>query len=132
MTQHTLFVCTLCRFSESNQAQNETGNPASGGEQLLNHVTEAVNNSDWGDQIQVQPVRCMAVCHRSCVVAFAASQKLTFIFSGLSPQQSIPDLMQFGKQYTAHPTGNVPYGERPAAMKRGLVAVLPPVSAQPT
>lgn len=131
MPQHTLFVCALCRSSEASPEHNATG-ATSGGEQLLNHVTEAVKNCDWSDQIQVQPVRCMAVCHRSCVVAFAASQKLTFIFSGLSPQHSIPELMQFGKQYAAHPTGNVPYGERPAAMKRGLVAVLPPVPAQPT
>ncbi|WNZ24323.1 DUF1636 domain-containing protein [Leptolyngbya sp. NK1-12] len=128
MTHHTLFVCTLCRFSGTNQPQPEShGAGLSGGEQLFNQITAAVNECDWRERIQIQPVRCMGVCSRSCVVAFVAAEKLTFIFSGLSPQQSIPELMQFGRQYTHHPTGNVPYGERPAAMKRGLVAVLPPV-----
>ena len=116
MTQHTLFVCTLCRLPDAPQSPEAP----SGGQRLLNQL-----NADLSDPaIQIQPVRCMGVCSRSCVVAFAAPNKLTFVLSGLTPA-SVPELQEFSQQYISQHNGNVPFKQRPEAVKQGIVAVLP-------
>lgn len=123
MTQHTLFVCVLCRTSESDQ--NQSG--LSAGQSLFDQLSEGLADYDWHEAIDLQPVRCLGACSRSCVVAFAAPTKLTFILSELVPTQSVPELLQFSGQYVACSEGKVPYKERPEVAKRGIHAVLPPL-----
>jgi len=123
MTQHTLFVCVLCRFSETEQKTD-----LSAGQALLNQLTEELERCTWREALRLQPVRCMGACSRSCVVAFAAPTKLTFILNELSPTLSVPELLQFGQQYITCDEGKVPYKERPEAVKKGIHAVLPPLS----
>jgi predicted metal-binding protein len=123
MTQHTLFVCVLCRFSESDQ--NQSG--LSAGQSLFDQLSEGLVDSDCHEAITLQPVRCLGACSRSCVVAFAAPTKLIFILSELTPTQSVSELLQFSKQYVACSEGKVPYKERPEVAKKGIHAVLPPL-----
>lgn len=119
---HILSVCTLCRFSEAEQSHDGVR----GGQQLLNALDKGLQNqTDW----QLQPVKCMGACSHFCVVAFAAPQKLTFVFRDLSPLQSASELLKFSRQYLMHPTGTVPYRERPDAIKKKLLVVLPPPAA---
>ncbi|OLP18304.1 hypothetical protein BST81_11300 [Leptolyngbya sp. 'hensonii'] len=131
MTQHTLFVCVLCRLPETASSASFPANrpsvELSGGECLFNQLQAGLATCDWRDQIQLQPVRCMGACSRSCVVAFAAPQKLTFILSELTPNQSVPELLQFTGQYVDCAEGKVPYKERPEAVRKGIYAVLPPL-----
>lgn len=122
MTQHTLFVCILCRFSSTERSSGGV----SGGQFLFNQLQDGLENSGATDRIYLQPVRCLGACDRSCVVAFAAPSKLTFVLSQLSPIHSVPDLLQFSQQYVSYAGGKVPYGERPEAVKKGIHAVLPP------
>ncbi|MBD2463699.1 DUF1636 domain-containing protein [Oscillatoria sp. FACHB-1407] len=121
MTQHTLFVCVLCRPSEVNQNPHE----AIAGQSLFNHLSEGLESCEWRESIHLQPVRCMGACSRSCVVTFAAPGKLTFVLSELSPTKSVPELLKFSEQYIACADGKVPYKERPEAVKKGIHAVLP-------
>jgi predicted metal-binding protein len=121
MPQHTLFVCVLCRFSELDR--EESG--LSAGQSLFDQLNQGLAGCDWREAIALQPVRCLGACSRSCVVAFAAPTKLTFILSELSPTQSVPELLKFSSQYIACSGGKVPYKERPEAVKRGIHAVLP-------
>jgi len=127
MLQHTLLVCTLCRISAASEGGAETSKTElSGGQRLLNRLSECFSDSDCPEhtQIQIQPVRCMAVCSRSCVVAFAAPSKLTFIVSELTPE-SVPELQEFSQHYISQHNGNVPFKQRPEAIRRGIVAILP-------
>jgi predicted metal-binding protein len=118
MTQHTLFVCTLCRSSEVDPA-------GSGGQHLFDRLQQELETMDE-NTMRLHPVRCMGSCSRSCVVAFAAANKLTFILSDLSPVRSVAQLLQFSQQYIANPSGHVPYKERPALIRSNLLVVLPP------
>ncbi|WAL59421.1 DUF1636 domain-containing protein [Thermocoleostomius sinensis] len=124
MTQHTLFVCTLCRSSKDNSTAN------AGGQDLFDRLQQELKTQNLetadGNVMRLQPVRCMGSCSRSCMVAFAAANKLTFILSNLSPGRSVADLLQFSQQYLFHPTGHVPYKERPALIRNNLLVVLPP------
>jgi predicted metal-binding protein len=67
----------------------------------------------------------MGACGRACVLGFTAPQKLTFIFQNWSPMPDVSDLLTFSKQYLEAPHGNVPYKERPIAMRGKLMVVLP-------
>lgn len=123
MTQDTLFVCILC---QSTSAEGE-GDGLSPGQSLFNHLKAGLEVAGAADRINLQAVRCMGACDRSCVVALAAPKKLTFILNQLSPTDSVPELLQFSQQYAACPDGKVPYKERPDAVKKGIHAVLPPL-----
>jgi predicted metal-binding protein len=127
MAQHRLFVCVLCRFPETDPAQTEE----SAGQVLCDRLREGLASCDWQEAIELQPVRCMGACDRSCVVAFAAPNKLTFILNELSPVHSVPELLQFSGQYIACADGKVPYKERPETVKKKIHAVLPPLPATP-
>ncbi len=115
MTQHTLFVCTLCRFPE------QEGTRA--GQYLFNALTQEIQSDD----LQIQPVQCMGACSHSCVVALMAANKYTFIFSNLLPLQAA-DVLKFSSQYLTHPTGGVPFQERPESIKDKLFLVIPPMA----
>ncbi|MBL1174761.1 DUF1636 domain-containing protein [Pantanalinema sp. GBBB05] len=123
MTSDTLFVCVLCQASPSELEPEGL----SAGQSLFNHLQEKLESGEGDKRIHLQPVRCMGACANSCVAAFTAPHKLTFILSQLSPTHSVPELLQFSQQYAACPDGKVPYKERPEAVKRGIYAVLPPL-----
>jgi predicted metal-binding protein len=124
---HSLLVCELCRFSPTEREQDGL----SGGQHLLNNLRTGLERDRLQAQIQLQPVRCMGACSRSCVFAFAAPHKLTFIFHDWSPLPDVSDLLQFSNQYLAAPNGNVPYKERPTSMRGKLMVVLPVLPTLP-
>lgn len=121
MTRETLLVCTLCQFS---QVEGERGG-VSGGQSLFNQLQEKLQPLGTAEPIQLQPVRCMGACDRACVVAFTAPNKLTFILSQLSPTDSVPDLLEFSRQYATCSDGKVPFKDRPTVVKQKIHAVLP-------
>lgn len=124
MTQETLLVCTLCRFSQPDRDREAM----SGGQFLFNQLQEQLETFGAnGTPVQLQPVRCMGACDRSCVVAFTAPNKLTFILSQLSPTDAVSDLLEFSHQYQGCLDGKVPYKDRPITVKQKIHAVLPPL-----
>jgi len=125
MIHHTLFVCVLC------QAKKDSLNELNSGQSLFENLSRELATCEWHEAIDLYPVRCMGACDRSCMVAFAAPNKLTFIVGELSPTDSVSDLLQFSGQYVKHCEGKVPYKERPNAVKKGIHAVLPPLPIAP-
>jgi len=126
MSQATLLVCILCRFAQTEARQ--TG--LSEGQALCDRLKEGLETSSEAC-IRLQPVRCMGACSHACTAAFMAPDKLTFILSQLSPTDSVPDLLEFSRQYIAAPDGKIPYKDRPATIKQKIHAVLPPLPKQP-
>jgi len=121
MTETTLFVCSLCRFSQVEASRDGV----SGGEYLIDQLRAELATSDL--PVNLQPLRCMAGCSHPCNVSLAAPNKLTFILSGLSPTDSVTALSQFCQQYANCPDGKVPYKERPKAVRDATAFVLPPL-----
>ncbi|WP_416676099.1 DUF1636 domain-containing protein [Egbenema bharatensis] len=126
MSEDTLFVCILCRFSET-QLNKIDFIP---GQMLFDRLSDELAQSDQAT-INLQPVRCMGACSHACAAAFMAPNKLTFILSQLSPTDSVSDLLEFSRQYTAALDGRVPYKDRPATVKQNIHAVLPPLPTHP-
>ena len=121
MTQHTLFVCSLCRFSERENKKHGL----SGGQHLIQELEKGLEKYEWRDRITIKPLSCMAACRRSCAVTLAADDKLTFILERLAPTESAPELLEFIEQYVTTPNGKVPYRERSRAIQQATSFVLP-------
>lgn len=127
MTEHTLLVCSLCRFSETQNKKHGL----SGGQYLIEELQKGLESCDYSDRVTIKPVSCMAACRRSCAATLAAADKLTFIFNQLAPIESAPELLQFIEQYVASPNGKVTYQERSTTIKQATAFILPPLLNSP-
>jgi predicted metal-binding protein len=123
MSETTLMVCALCRFS----AQERSRNGVSGGQYLIDQLRQELASRSLQDVVNLQPLRCMAGCHQPCNVSVAAPGKLTFILSSVDPATAAAQVSDFCQQYTATPDGRVPYGDRTPAIRRATAFVLPPL-----
>ncbi|HEY9888254.1 MAG TPA: DUF1636 domain-containing protein [Candidatus Obscuribacterales bacterium] len=124
----TLFVCSLCRFSETER----TRGGLSGGEHLIQQLQAELHRRQLTDAVQLTPLRCMAGCSQPCNVSLAAPDKLTFILSHVSPTEAAATVTEFCQQYVRSVDGRVPYKERPAAIRAATAFVLPPLPAAPS
>jgi predicted metal-binding protein len=123
----TLFVCSLCQFSATEKSRNGI----SGGQYFIDQMEGALTERNLQDDIQIQPVRCMAQCSHPCNVSLAAPGKLTFILSGLSPTTGSDSLAEFCQQYATRADGRVSYRERSMIIRQATAFVLPPLPSTP-
>lgn len=119
----TLFVCSLCQFSNTEPSRDGK----SGGQYLIEQLEQELQSRNLQDAVQLTPLRCMAGCSQPCNVSLAAPDKLTFILSHLSPTAGAAAVSDFCQQYTASIDGRVPYRERPQAVRESTAFVLPPL-----
>lgn len=121
--QHTLFVCTTCA------TVRKDGKPEgqSGGQQLLDRLSELHQNWELQADFPIQPVECMSACNRSCVVSFAAPGKYTYLFGDLPAQESASAVLECASQYSISSNGYLPWAIRPHPLKNGILARIPPL-----
>lgn len=121
--QHILFVCKTCATVW------KQGKPEgkSGGQKLLEHLSELHQNWDLKDNFPIQEVQCMSACSHSCTVSFAAPGKYTYLFGDLPVQDSAAAILECAAQYYAKPDGSLPWSERPEPLKKGILAKIPPI-----
>ncbi|MCC5614723.1 DUF1636 family protein [Nostoc sp. CHAB 5836] len=125
IAEHTLFVCKTC----ASVWQNGKPLGESGGEKLLQQLQQLAQDWELRDQFAIQEVECMSACNHSCVVAFAAKGKLTYLFGDLAVDGSASAVLQCASQYYGKADGLLPWSERPEAMKKGILAKIPPLSS---
>ncbi|MBD2415428.1 FeS-binding protein [Nostoc calcicola FACHB-389] len=121
VTDHALFVCKTC----ASVWQDGKRLPGSGGEQLLQQLRQLAQDWDLRDEFPIQEVECMSACNRSCVVAFAAKGKITYLFGDLAVDGSASAVLECASQYYAKPNGLLPWSERPQPLKNGILAKIP-------
>jgi predicted metal-binding protein len=125
---HTLFVCTACASRRDGQKLEE-----SGGQRLLNSISQL--HQDWPlhDHFQVQPVKCMGVCHRECTIALSCAGKFSYIFGDLrvdetNLESTATAILHYARQYHDRQDGAVAFGDRDPLFKNGSVARIPPIA----
>jgi predicted metal-binding protein len=129
--QHCLFVCTTCGSKWENGQRVGT----SEGERLLQELQELHQNWDLATEFPIQAVGCMSACSRSCAISFAAAGKYTYLFGDIpATDVDIPlnNILDCAEKYYQHPTGVLPWSERPAPLKQGILAKIPPLSLPAT
>jgi len=118
---HSLFVCTTC--ASVWQGGKRIGE--SGGQKLLHQIQQLAKDWELQDEFPIQAVECMSACNRSCVVAFAAKGKLTYLFGDLDVDNSTA-VLECASQYYTKADGLLPWSERPEPLKKGILAKIPP------
>jgi len=128
---HVLFVCTTC----ASVWQDGKRVGESGGDRLLKNLQAEHQNWSLQAEFAIQPVACMSACDRACVISFAAAGKHTYLFGDLFKDQ-VSDLasellpqaiFECAEKYHKHPEGLLPWADRPAPLKKGILAKIPPI-----
>lgn len=112
-----IYVCVTCR------AEGDASDLRAGARLHAALLSECTSEAD----LEVVPVECLSVCKRPCTVSFAASDKWTYVYGDLSPDTSAATVRQAARLYAAAPDGLIPWKLRPDAIKRGVVARVPPL-----
>lgn len=127
-TPHIIFVCTTC----ASVWKDGKRQGISGGEQLLEQLFQQQKTWELSDKFSIQPVECMSACSHSCAVSFAAVGKHTYVFGDLSHQtETLPEtsaaVLECADLYYSKSDGLLPWSERPEALKKGVLARIPPL-----
>ncbi len=77
--------------------------------------------------IAVETVECLSVCKRPCTVALTGAGRWTYIYGDLDPDAGAATLLTFARQYRETTDGIVPWRERAEAIRKGVVARIPPL-----
>ncbi len=83
-----------------------------------------------GSGIAVVPVECLAVCRRPCTIALAADGKWTYLIGDLDTDSHLDEIAGAAESFAASANGIVPWKERPASFRKGVVARVPPLPRQ--
>ena len=125
---HTLFICTTCASTWKDGKRQGI----SGGEQLLERLSQKYENWELKDKFSLKPVECMSACSRSCAVSYAASGKYTYLFGDLphdieSADETTTAVLKCASLYYQKSDGLLPWSERPEPLKKGILAKIPPL-----
>lgn len=111
-----VYVCVTCR-----RAGEPDGAPCPGA--LLAAATE---RAAFGTGVEVRPLRCLANCSRGPSAALRCNGSWTYVFGALDP--GCADALVAGARLLAGAAdGILPWRGRPEALKRGLIARVPPI-----
>lgn len=117
-SNHKITVCTSCRHK---------GHSCRPGYMLIERLRAAISTA--GDAIsndfEISGIACMAGCERPCTVAYHASEKATYLFGDIDPQENIDDLVDFAKQYADLDDGWCSATSRPPALSDKTLARVP-------
>ncbi|MPZ59147.1 MAG: DUF1636 domain-containing protein [Rhizobiales bacterium] len=119
-----IYVCTTCRQPDD---PDDAPRP---GAALAAATARAAENTD----IAVQPLRCLANCKRGCSAVMrrtdASAPAWTYVFGHLDPAADAQALVQGAQLLAQSVDGLMPWRGRPDALKRGLIARVPPFDFQ--
>ncbi|HUZ33076.1 MAG TPA: DUF1636 domain-containing protein [Xanthobacteraceae bacterium] len=112
----TVYVCVTCR------PPGEPDSPVRPGEILAAATLRAAA----GTEVQVRRMRCLGNCSRGASAAMRANGWWTYVFGGLDIT-SADVLIEGARMLARAADGILPWRGRPAPLKRGLVARVPPI-----
>ena len=118
----TIHVCITCRRPTDPESYPRPG-------ALLARATAMAS---IGANIAVRRVRCLANCSRGLSAAIACERRWTYVFGDLDPTHDAPALIEGARLLAAASDGLMPWRDRPAALKRGLIARVPPCDYEDT
>jgi predicted metal-binding protein len=115
----TVYVCVTCR------PVGEPDSPARPGATLAAATAAAAA----GTEVQVRPMRCLANCSRGPSAAMRCNGSWTYVFGGLDVTAA-QALVEGARLLARAADGILPWRGRPAPLKRGLIARVPPIGFQ--
>lgn len=122
MTITTIYVCTNCKAAEDTS-------PKRAGARLMTALEGAIAAS--GANVRLEGVECLSVCKRPCTIAFSAPGKWTYVYGDFASDGSLKTILEGAALYSATDDGLIPWKLRPDALKKGVIARLPPSVSSP-
>ncbi|AFY76706.1 MAG: DUF1636 domain-containing protein [Hydrococcus sp. C42_A2020_068] len=120
--RHAILVCSTC--ASVWQDGKRVGH--SGGQKLLEELTQQSQNWSHASKFTIQSVECMNACNNSCVIAFTAPGKFTYLFGNLNrDSNSCNAILKCANLYFQKSDGMMPWSERPDPLKKGIIARIP-------
>jgi predicted metal-binding protein len=113
----SVLVCMTCR-----SATDRIETPCSGAVLADATTSAAISTPD----ICVLRVRCLGNCTRGPSAAIRRSDAWTYVFGGLDPMCDADALIAGARLLANAHDGLMPWRGRPEALKRGLIARVPP------
>ncbi len=93
---HQILVCKACKHKDD---------ACKPGFELLKKLRAAIQAADLGDSFEVSGTACLAGCvpdhGEPCVVGYRATEKATWLFGDIDPDQPMDDLVAFARSYAA-------------------------------
>jgi predicted metal-binding protein len=111
-----IYVCITCR------PVGDPDSPARPGAILAAATAQAAA----GTEVQVRPMRCLANCSRGPSAALRSNGSWTYVFGGLDVGCA-QALVEGARMLAGAADGILPWCGRPAPLKRGLIARVPPL-----
>ena len=118
MSNPTLFVCQSCNGDDHKRIK------PSQSAQLLEQLNTLQPKKS---PLTIQPVGCLWMCSKACVVAVSAAKQPTYLFTDLPSVESAEALLQFAELYHQCSGDSIRYRQLPEALKSGGIAKIPPV-----
>jgi predicted metal-binding protein len=112
----TIYVCITCR-----RAGEPDSDPPPGA-----ILAAATAQAAAGTEVRVRPMRCLANCTRGPSAAMRCDGSWTYVFGGLD-QTCASALVEGARLLARAADGIMPWRGRPAPLKRGLIARVPPI-----
>ena len=126
----TLFVCTTCASTWENGQRVGV----SGGDRFLVALRERYDQlpEEQRRSLRIEPTACMSACSHACAVSFSAPGKYQYLFGDLPYEgEGVPAkcdaVLACAALYQSKADGMMGWGDRPDAMKKGVIARMPPV-----
>ena len=113
----TIFVCMTCRRAEDSEDFPRPGAT------LARLTAQAAE----GSGIAIKRVRCLANCKRGLSAAMRRHDAWTYVFGELDALADGPALVEGARLLAGSDDGLMPWRGRPDALKRGLIARVPPL-----
>jgi predicted metal-binding protein len=114
-----IYVCITCR------PVGEPDSPVRPGAVLAAATAQAAA----GTEVEVRPMRCLANCSRGPSAAMRCNGSWTYVFGGLDATCA-EALVEGARLLARAADGILPWRGRPAPLKRGLIARVPPIGFQ--
>jgi predicted metal-binding protein len=114
-----IYVCITCRPA------GEPNSPVRPGAVLAAATAQAAA----GTEVEVRSMRCLANCTRGPSAALRCNGSWTYVFGGLDVTCA-EALVEGARLLARAADGILPWRGRPAPLKRGLIARVPPLGFQ--
>ena len=111
-----IYVCITCRRADEPEADPRPGAI----------LAAATAKAAEGTGVVVRPVQCLANCTRGPSAAVRCNGSWTYVFGQLDVVCG-PALVEGAKLLASAADGLMPWRGRPEALKRGLIARVPPI-----
>ena len=113
-----LLVCVTCRYMDRRDADPEAPRP---GRLLADALADTLPEG-----VTLRETECLSNCSRGCTIALRSPGKWTYIYGNLAAEQA-GTVAEGAAKYQSHPTGLVPWRERPEHFRKNCIARIPPL-----